>query len=134
MCFLPLQKAVEAALCNTWTPVNFRQLRPFLKPTEGCAANIDAVKKVFHDQAVMNGVGEGQYVFGPIQNLYDLYAKVGPASGATFHVDVLDIAGNTAVGRCVIRNWHGKDFVDFHELIKENGKWKIIAKTYQQLE
>lgn len=117
-------------------PSEFQAIKTVLETycIEGCAANIGAVKKVFHEQAVMNGVGEGQYVFGPIQNLYDLYAKVGPTSGATFHVDVLDIAGNTAIGRCIIRNWHGKDFVDFHELIKENGEWKIIAKTYQQIE
>ena len=102
---------------------------------EGCAANVSAVKKVFHRHAVMNGVGEGKYVFGPIQNLYDLYNEVGPTTTeAAFHVDVLDIAGNTAIGRCVIKNWHGKDFIDFHELIKENGEWKIIAKTYQQVE
>lgn len=99
---------------------------------EGCKANIPEVKKVFHEKAVMNGFGEGNYVFGPIQNLYDLYAQVGPAEGSTFHVDVLDIAGNTAIGRCVIRNWHGKDFVDYHELIKEGGAWKIIAKIYNQ--
>lgn len=102
--------------------------------TEGCAANVPALKaKVFHEKAVMNGSGKEGYVFGPIQNLYDLYAQVGEAKNSEWHVDVLDIAGNTAIGRCVIRNWHGKDFVDFHELIKENGEWRIIAKTYQEL-
>ena len=99
---------------------------------EGCNANIPEVSKVFHEKAVMNGYGEGQYVLGPIQNLYDLYEQVGESEGSTFHVDVLDIAGNTAIGRCVIRNWHGKDFVDYHELIKEGEQWKIIAKTYNQ--
>lgn len=100
---------------------------------EGGAANIEGVKKAFHEKAVMNGSGKDGYVFGPIQNLYDLYAQVGPAPDTTWHIDVLDIAGNTAVGRIVIRNWHGKDFVDFHELIKENGEWKIIAKTYREI-
>ena len=100
---------------------------------EGCAANVPGVKRAFHEKAVMNGSGKDGYVFGPIQNLYDLYGEVGPAPDATWHIDVLDIAGTTAVGRIVIRNWHGKDFVDFHELIKENGEWKIIAKTYQEL-
>jgi len=100
---------------------------------EGSAGNISAVKKVFHEKAVMNGSGKDGYVFGPIQNLYDLYARLGAASDVEYHVDVLDIAGNTAVGRCVIKNWHGKDFVDFHELIKKDGEWKIIAKTYQEI-
>lgn len=101
----------------------------------GATADVDAVKKAFHEKAVMNGNGNGggQYVFGPIQNLYDLYKEVGPTEGCDYQIDVLDIAGNIAVARCVIRNWHGMDFVDYHELIKENGEWKIIAKIYQQI-
>lgn len=45
----------------------------------------------------------------------------------------MEIAVLTAVGRVVVRNWHDKNFVDFHELIRENGEWKIIAKTYQEI-
>lgn len=101
---------------------------------EGSAANTPILKsKVFHENAVMNGSGKDGYVLGPIQNLYDLYAKVGAAKDVAWHIDVLDIAGDTAVGRVIIKNWHGKDFVDFHELIRENGEWRIIAKTYQEL-
>lgn len=96
-------------------------------------ANVESLRKAFHEKAVMNGHGEDGYVFGPIKNLYDLYERVGPALETVWHIDVLDIAGNTAVGRIVIKNWHGKNFVDFHELIRENGQWKIIAKTYQEL-
>ena len=94
---------------------------------------MEGVKKAFHEKAVMNGHGKDGYVFGPIQNLYDLYKQVGPAPATECHVDVLDVAGNTAVGRIVIKNWHGKDFIDFHELIRENGEWRIIAKIYQEL-
>ena len=35
------------------------------------------VKNAFHEKAVMNGSGKDGYVFGPIQNLYDLYDKIG---------------------------------------------------------
>lgn len=112
-------KAVEAALT--------------IYCVEGAAANVEGVKKAFHEKAVMNGHGKDGYVFGPIQNLYELYKEVGPAPETECHIDVLDVAGNTAVGRIIIKNWHGKDFVDFHELVKENGEWKIIAKTYQEI-
>lgn len=99
---------------------------------EGCVANIAEVKKAFHEKAVMNGyAGNGNYVFGSIQALYELYEQIG-GSNKNFHVDVLDIAGNIAIGKCVIKNWHGHDYVDYHELIKENGEWKIIAKVYNQ--
>lgn len=100
---------------------------------EGCDANIDGVKRAFHEQAVMNGSGKDGYVFGTAQNLYDLCYKVGRAPDATWHIEVLDVAGDTAVGRITIRSWHGKHFVDLHELIRENGEWKIIGRTYQEL-
>lgn len=52
----------------------------------------------------MNGVGEGQYVLGLIQNLYNLNTKVGPTTGTTFYVNLIDIDDNIAIGSCVIRN------------------------------
>ncbi len=98
---------------------------------ESGTANIDELKKAFHEKAVMNGVnGDGSYVFGPIENLYNVCRELGPTPGAKSHIDVLDIAGNIAVGRVVTESWHGQDFVDYHELVKENGEWKIIAKIY----
>ena len=99
---------------------------------EGCKANVPGVRKAFHEKAVMNGYADGNVVAGGIQALYDLYEQVGPAPEGEYHIDVLDVAGNIAVGRVAIRNWHGKDFVDYHELVKENGEWKIIAKIYNQ--
>lgn len=81
----------------------------------------------------MNGVGEGQYVLGLIHNLYNLNTKVGPTTGTTFYVNLIHIDDNIAIGSCVIRNWHSKDFVNFYQLIKENGEWKIITKSYQQI-
>lgn len=99
---------------------------------EGAAANVEGVGKAFHEKAVMNGHGKDGYVFGSIQNLYDLYRQVGPSPETECHIDVLDVAGDTAAGRIVITNWHGRNFVDFHELIRENGEWKIIARIYQE--
>ncbi|OUO93740.1 nuclear transport factor 2 family protein [Cloacibacillus sp. An23] len=102
---------------------------------EGAAANVPAVKKAFHEKAVMNGchAGHGEYVLGPIGALYDLYDEVGAAEGCETHIDVLDIAGDIAVGRVIIKNWHGKDFADYHELMKIDGEWKIVAKIYCEL-
>lgn len=120
---------------SDYDPAEYRAVEEVLEiyGNEGSAANVEGVKRAFHAKAVMNGHGKDGYVFGPIENLYELYRQVGPAPGTEYHIDVLDIVGNTAVARMVIRNWHGKDFVDFHELNKENGQWKIIAKTYQEL-
>lgn len=98
----------------------------------GGKADIDEVKKGFHERAVMNGVdAEGKCSFGPIENLYELYRQVGPTDART-RVDILDIAGSIAVARITIEGWHGQDFVDYHELVKQDGEWKIVAKVFNQ--
>lgn len=83
-CDLEEYKAVEAALA--------------IYCIEGAAANIEGVRKAFHEKAVMNGHGKGGYVFESIQNLYVLYKQVGPSPETECHIDVLDVAGDTAGG------------------------------------
>lgn len=102
--------------------------------TAGARGDIPAVQKIFHETAVMNGcrAGADEVVLGPIDALWALYEEVGPAPETEVHADVLDIAGDIAVGRIVIKNWHGRDFVDYHELMRIDGEWKIVAKIYCQ--
>ena len=32
-----------------------------------------------------------------------------------------------------MKNCHGVDYVDYHELMRVDGRWKILAKLYQAL-
>ena len=91
-------------------------------------------RKVFYKDAVMNSLfADGSKILGPIQNLYDRRNRIGAFDGdCAFQVDVLDIAGDIALGRVVMRDYGGMDFVDFHELHKESGKWLIYAKVSTQ--
>lgn len=96
--------------------------------------DIAAWKQIFHDNAVMNGFfKDGSKILGPIENLYNRRKDMPFNQVGRLHVDVLDIVGNIAIGRCVLNNFGGKDFVDFHELFRENGQWHIIGKVFQEL-
>lgn len=88
-------------------------------------------RKVFYKDAVMNSLfKDGSSILGPIQNLYDRRNKLGAFDGkCAYQVDVLDIAGDIAIARVIMEDYGSMDFVDFHELHKDNGKWKIYAKV-----
>ncbi|WP_273212984.1 nuclear transport factor 2 family protein [Helicobacter rodentium] len=94
------------------------------------AGKSDLMRAAFAEEAIMQGTNkDGSVVSGSIENLY----KVIDASGkteSTAHIDVLHISGNIASVRVVIEGWHGLNFVDLHQLFKQNGKWKIVAKAY----
>ena len=67
---------------------------------------------------------------------HDLTLKAVDAFGAApetkSRVDVLAIEGTAAAVRVTLEDWHGLSFTDFHELIKEDGQWKIVAKVFHQ--
>lgn len=92
-------------------------------------------RQAFHEGAAMNGwFLDGASILGPIQNLYDRRNKLGAFDGkCLFRVDILGIARDIAAARVVMQDYAGKDFVDFHELIKDNGKWQIIAKIFVEV-
>ena len=55
-----------------------------------------------------------------------------PAPDTLARVDVLSIEGTATAIRVTLENWHGLSFTDFHNLIKEDGQWKIVAKVFHQ--
>jgi len=89
---------------------------------DGINISGEETSKAFHDNAIMNG--------GPIQILYNIVDQAGKGEGAA-HIDILDVAGNVACARVTLENLHGKNYIDFMQLIKtEKDGWKIISKVY----
>ena len=89
---------------------------------EGGNISGEATKKAFHQNAIVNTE--------PAQGLFDAIDQAGPGN-AVARVDILDVVGNIACARVVMENWHGQNFVDFHQLMKTDGGWKIVSKIYQ---
>lgn len=89
---------------------------------EGGNVSGEMTKKAFHSNAIVNAE--------PAQGLFDMIDKAGKGE-ATARVDILDVVGNIACARIVMENWHGHNFVDFHQLMKTDDGWKIVSKIYQ---
>lgn len=92
---------------------------------EGCNSTSETMKPAFHENATINGE--------PIQTLFDGVDEAGPAN-CSGRIDVLDVANDIAVIRIVMEDYFGNDYIDFHMLKKEDDGWKILAKSFTDVE
>lgn len=103
------------------------------KYTEGCkAGKSEIMKPAFTENALMYGYLNGQLYDGSIEALYGAVDQFGPAPESKTRIDVLAIEGTAAAVRVVLEDWHGIAFTDFHNLLKVDGEWKIVAKVFHQ--
>ena len=107
-----------------------------IKYVEGLrVGNVAGLAEAFHKDAVMYGFTNGELLGGPIKNLYDFVQTNGTAPDIKTRIDVLAITPTTAVVRVDMeKDAIGADYTDFHTLIKLDGTWRIIAKTYHMYE
>lgn len=90
----------------------------------GNAGSGDVMKPAFHEAATINGQ--------PIQTLFDGADAAGPTDSVA-RIDVLDVVNDIACVRVTMEGYHGHDYVDFHELMKVDGAWRIVAKIYTEV-
>ncbi|KAK5696210.1 hypothetical protein LTR97_008630 [Elasticomyces elasticus] len=90
------------------------------------------ITKAFHEAATMYGLtAEGSLLGGPIKILYTFVEEHGQAPDIKTRLDILSMTPTTAVVKVDMENdAGGYDYTDFHTLIKLDGKWGIIAKTF----
>ncbi|WP_198083464.1 nuclear transport factor 2 family protein [Variovorax sp. E3] len=93
--------------------------------------NLELILSSFHTDATMFGFFEGALLGGSIRNLSEYVKQYGPAKNMTSRIDVLDMTETLAVVRLELENAAcGKDYTDFHALIKIEGKWRIVSKMF----
>lgn len=93
----------------------------------------DATMSAFHKDAIMFGFTNGELLGGTARNLHDFVAENGAAPDIKTRIDVLAITPTTAVVRVDMeKDAIDADYTDFHTLLKQDGAWKIVAKTYHQ--
>lgn len=89
---------------------------------DGCAkGDGEMMKSAFCESATINGA--------PISTLFEGASQAGPCDSKA-HVDVLDVVEDIAVVRIYLQDYFGKDYVDFHTLLKTKDGWKIMAKVF----
>lgn len=92
----------------------------------------EIMKPVFTENALMYGYLNGQLYNGSIEALYGAVEQFGPAPETKTRIDVLGIEETAATVRVLLEDWHGISFTDFHNLLKIDGEWKIVAKVFHQ--
>lgn len=90
-------------------------------------------KELFVDEAVLFGYLDGQLEHGSIQQFYRNVDTVGGDAGFKARVDVVALEETVAVVRVLEENWGGRiDFTDYLLMLKMDGKWRCVAKAYNQ--
>ncbi|KAH6613054.1 hypothetical protein C7974DRAFT_405087 [Boeremia exigua] len=84
----------------------------------------------------MYGFGsDGVLLGGPISNLSLFMDTHGAAPHITAHSDIISITPTTAVVKVDMeRDAAGVNYTDNHTLLKQDGKWLIIAKVFHAWE
>lgn len=88
------------------------------------------MKPAFHDDATIYGYVGTDLFAGPIQGLYDWNDENGPARDIQSRIVHIDIVGTVASVRLESDNWTGHRFTDFFNLLKVDGKWKVMNKVF----
>lgn len=103
--------------------------------TEGFhTGNTDLMKKAFHPKAMMFGTSPGHVTIVEIEGLYSYIASKKPLSetGEAHYAVITDIryAGHAATVEMVETAAHGTDYTNYFQLLKIEGQWLIVSKTF----
>lgn len=82
---------------------------------------MELLKQVFLPTAIING--------SPIEALYRSVERYGQTH-ATARIDYLDVSGHAGMAKVIVEDWHGQDYVEYLQLLKEDGRWTIISKAF----
>lgn len=97
-------------------------------------ADMDALREVFADDAVMNGhVGERLITGSPevfIQNVGKAPPIASLGGAPTYEIGAIEITGNAAAVTLREMGFGALNFIDYMHLLKRDGVWKIVSKTF----
>ena len=102
---------------------------------KGSAGDAQLLRSIFHPDALMTGYFDGQLGIGSPEPFFAEVAKLEEAGSADSYageIESIEVVGDVATARLVDTGFLGSDFVDFFHLIRVEGEWKIISKTYHQ--
>ena len=90
-------------------------------------------RELFIDEAVLFGYLAGKLEHGSIEQFYRNVDSVGGDAGFRARIDVVDIEETVAIVRVLEEQWGGRiDFTDYLLMMKMDGRWRCVAKAYNQ--
>jgi hypothetical protein len=113
-----------------------KAMQPYI---DGCkTGKSELMHPGFHPDATMVGYAPGQFMFVPVQILYDWIDGNGPAPDIEIHFSSIEILDTIAVVRLEVYGWTGKligpkivHMSDYFNLIKTDEGWKISQKLFR---
>lgn len=88
---------------------------------------------MFVNEAVLYGFLDGKLEHGSIEQFYHNVDSVGAGKDFKVRIDVLALEETVAVVRVLEEKWGERiDFTDYLLMLKIAGKWKYVAKVYNQ--
>lgn len=103
--------------------------------TEGLhQGNTELLKKAFHPRAMLYGVSQKAVTIAEIEGLYAFVASHEPPSktGEPHNCFITSIRydGSAAAVEMVEESAYGNDYTNYFHLLKIEGSWVIVSKTY----
>ena len=96
--------------------------------------NVDMLRNAFHPKAMMYGISAKTVTIVAIEGLFDFVAANTPISktGEQHQCLITHIhyAGNAANVEMTEESAYGNDYTNYFQLLKIEGKWSIVSKTY----
>jgi 4-oxalocrotonate tautomerase len=94
----------------------------------------ELVRRAFHPNARMSGYLQGQLLCGGPEPFFET-VRTAPAparSGEPYQAEIthLEIAGPAASATLVEPSYLGLHFTDYLHLLKVDGRWQIVSKTF----
>ena len=94
----------------------------------------DALREIFFPEAVMSGYYQGKLSIGTPERFFDFVenTKSLAESGVSYKAEItsIEVVGEVASAVLKEEGFFGENFTDFFHLMKKDGQWKIISKTY----
>ncbi len=96
----------------------------------GTNNDFETLKKAFHETATMRYIRDGEY---KEVNALEFFSKMkpGPAQNRQTRVTSINVAGVAAQARLEIE-YDDFMFVDYMNLLKIDGEWKIVSKIFHR--
>ena len=101
-------------------------------------ADLPVLRGAFADDAVMNGYVDGRLVAGTPEPFFRQVGSnpplkssgPGPGPGLGYRIEHLSITNNAASAVLRETGFGPYNFTDYMHLLKRDGVWKIVSKTF----
>jgi len=98
------------------------------------SADPDALRAALHPAWTMYGIDDDTVDVAAAPDEFVQWLRdQDPPAGYRASVTRIDIAGHAACATLVEENYYGLDYVIYFTLVRYDGVWRIVTKTYSQV-